>query len=195
VVARLTVDPGWKRRFFSALFALTTPALFSACETGFSPPTGCPTAEKVTDSDRFTRFNGDSQRTEDIDFGARIYGVYTPKCIYQLTGVESTNGSYVAELQIEFQTRPKPDDLRERETTIGYRVVLVDASGNKVSQYDRKIRLLITPDRAWASKIDTPVIALPLADGESADGYRIYVSLDLTERDRAYNRRHPEQWP
>jgi hypothetical protein len=179
------------------LLTVTALALLSltACESSPPRPTGCPSAQKVADADSLTRFLGESESAADINFQARIYGVYTPRCQVQLNGPDATTGSYVANFQVEFVTRARPDDFRFGETTIGYVIVLMDPDGKKVSQDVRKVGLRVTPDKAQNSAIDTPSVVLPQKDLERADGYRIYVSLVLTEKERAFNRSHPQPWP
>jgi len=179
------------------LLAVTALALLglTACQSSPARPTGCPSVQKVADADSLTRFLGESESTADINFQARIYGVYTPRCQVELGGPEATTGPYVASFQVEFVSRARPDDFRFGETTVSYVIVLIRPDGKEVSQAVRQIRMRVTPDKAQNSALDTPSIVIPLHSGESADGYRIDVSLVLTEKERAFNRSHPQPWP
>jgi hypothetical protein len=80
---------------------------------------------------------------------------------------------------------------------IGYAVSVTGPGGSHVGdpkwQNTFSVAVPVTADKPTNTVIDTASITIPLKKDESGDFYRIYISLRVTEKELAYNRRNPQQ--
>jgi hypothetical protein len=55
------------------------------------------------------------------------------------------------------------------------------------------VTIPLTADKPAAQITDNPTVTIPLKKGENGDFYQIYVFLEVTQKELAYNRRNPQR--
>jgi hypothetical protein len=79
------------------------------------------------------------------------------------------------------------------EVKFNYVVALTGRGGQKLMRQQFDVAIPLTADKPTAQIIDNPTVTIPLKKGENGDFYQIYVFLEVTEKELAYNRRNPQQ--
>jgi hypothetical protein len=131
----------------------------------------CPVVRAVPDASYLTRFAGDSEDLTDTVFEARLTGVQ-PKCVYS-EDTDTKKTKIVSDLLVKLAASRGPK-LTDDQVTFNYVIALTGQGGRKIArqQFD---------------------VTIPLKEGENGDYYQIYVFLEVTQKELAYNRRNPRQ--
>jgi hypothetical protein len=77
--------------------------------------------------------------------------------------------------------------------TFNYFVALTGQGGKQIMRQKFDVTVPLTADKPTATIVDNPTVMIPLKKGENGDYYQIYVYLEVTEKEFAYNKRNPRQ--
>ena len=155
----------------------------------------CPEVKVIQDASYLTRFAGDSEDLTDTAFEAKI-GVGNQMCHYV---VNKDTGKTVIRTDLEVQVMAsRGPKLTGDKADINYQVSVTGPGGSHVGDpkwvNNFAVTVPMTKDKPTATAADQASITIPLANkNENGDFYRIYISLQLTEKELAYNRRNPQQ--
>lgn len=182
----------------AALFGLLAAALGLGLASCGSTPTRsmpCPEVKVIPDASYLTKFAGDSEDLTDTAYEAKL-ALANQVCHY-VVNTDSKKTVIRTDLTIQV-TASRGPKLTGDKADIGYRVSVTGPGGSHVGdpKWTNSFTLTVpmTADKPTMGINDTPSIQIPLANkDESGDFYRIYVYLQLTEKELAYNRRNPQQ--
>lgn len=186
--------PGSGARLGLALGALgMIAALLAGCQDNRTPPQSrpCPQVRLVQDASYLTRFVGGSEDLTNTSFEARI-NRSSSLCYYEEN--RDTGATTIrSEIQLEFVASRGPNNP-ESAANFRYQVGVTGPGGAKMGN----AQLLDVSIPFSASKVqgvsqDEVVVYTPLNSGENGDFYRIWISLEVTPQELAYNRRNPAQ--
>jgi hypothetical protein len=155
----------------------------------------CPEVRVIPDASYLTKFAGDSEDLTDTAYEAKI-AIGNQVCHYVIENdTKKTTIRTDLLLQIMASRGPK---LTGDKADIGYRVSVTGPGGSHVGDpkwtNNFTVTVPLTADKPTSTVGDTPSIQIPLPNAnENGDFYRIYVYLQLTEKELAYNRRNPQQ--
>lgn len=192
-------SPARVRRVASLLAAVACAgaalALASCGGTTAERSMPCPEVRVVPDAGYLTRFAGDSEDLTDTAFEAKI-AVGNQVCHYVVDkDTDKTTIRTNLTVQIMASRGPK---LTGDKADLVYQVSVTGPGGSHVG--DPKwtnrfpVTIPLTADKPTNGIADESSITIPLAGkGENGDFYRIYLSLQVTEKELAYNRRNPQQ--
>ena len=155
----------------------------------------CPEVKVIQDASYVTRFAGDSEDLTDTASEAKI-GIANQMCHYV---VEKDTGKTTIRTDLTIQVMAsRGPKLTGDKADINYKVSVTGPGGSHVgdpkwtNNFD--ITVPLTKDKPTNALGDQTSITIPLAGkNENGDFYRIYVYLQLTEKELAYNRRNPQQ--
>jgi len=155
----------------------------------------CPMVKVIPDASYLTKFAGDSEDLTDTAYEAKI-AVANQVCHYIIDNdTKKTSIRTDLALQVTASRGPK---LAGNKADISYKVSVTGPGGSHVG--DPKwtnnfgVTVPLTADKPTNALGDQTSITIPLANSkENGDFYRIYVYLQLTEKELAYNRRNPQQ--
>lgn len=150
----------------------------------------CPVVKAVPDASYLTRFTGESEDLTDTAFEAKLAGVQ-PKCVYS-EDTDSKKTKIVSDLLIKIMASRGPK-LTGDQVTFNYVVVLTGQGGRKITRQQFDVTIPLSADKPSGTIVDNPTVSIPLKKGENGDFYQIYVFLEVTEKELAYNRRNPQQ--
>src|SRR5262249_35296576 len=145
----------------------------------------CPMVKVVPDASYMTRFAGVSEDLTDTMFEARLSDVQ-PKCVYS----EDTNTKktkIVSDLLVKLMASRGPK-LTEDQVTFNYVVALTGQGGQKLTRQQFDVTIPLTKDKPSGQIADNPTVTIPLKKGENGDYFQIYVFLEVTQKELAYNR-------
>ena len=155
----------------------------------------CPAVKVIPDASYLTRFAGDSEDLTDTAYEAKI-GIRNQVCHY-LVEKDTGKTTIITDLQIQIMASRGPKVAGDK-ADMGYKVSVTGQGGSHVgdpkwtNNFDVSIPL--TKDKPSNILVDEASVTIPLANkNENGDFYRIYVYLQLTEKELAYNRRNPQQ--
>jgi hypothetical protein len=171
------------------LLAVVLLALASCAETP-KQSMPCPVVKRVPDASYLTRFAGESEDLTDTAFEARLEGVQS-KCIYRIDD-DTKKTSISSDIIIKLSVSRGPKVPGE-EVTFNYVVALTGPGGQKLTRQQFDVTIPLTADKPTGSIVDNPTVTIPLKKDENGDFYQIYVFLEVTEKELAYNRRNPQQ--
>jgi len=179
------------------LLALTLTAglpLLSACSQAPAHNMPCPMVQVLPDAAYLTRFGGSSEDLTDTAFEARI-GLSNQVCHYQVnTDTQKTVILTDLTLQVQASRGPK---LTGDKADFRYFVSVTGPGGSHVGDPKWRntfdVSIPLTADKPTNGVLDSPTIQIPVKKDENGDFYRIYVYLDVTQQELAYNRRNPKQ--
>jgi len=155
----------------------------------------CPEVKVIQDASYVTRFAGDSEDLTDTAFEAKI-GVGNQMCHYV---VEKDTGKTTIRTDLEVQVvASRGPKLNGDKADINYKVSVTGPGGSHVGDpkwtNNFAVTVPVTKDKPTNGVRDQTSITIPLAGkNENGDFYRIYVYLQLSEKELAYNRRNPQQ--
>jgi hypothetical protein len=166
--------------------------LFAAASCTETPKRSmpCPEVKTVPDASYLTRFAGESEDLTDTAFEARLVGVQ-PKCIYS-EDTDNQKTAIVSDLLIKIMASRGPK-LTDDKVTFNYVIALTGQGGRKITRQQFDVTIPLTADKPSGQIVDNPTVTIPLKKGENGDFYQIYVFLEVTEKELAYNRRNPQQ--
>jgi hypothetical protein len=150
----------------------------------------CPVVKLVPDASYLTRFAGDSEDLTDTAFEARISGVQ-PMCKYIEDG-DTQKTKIENDLLVKIMASRGPKVTGDA-VTFNYVVALTGQGGKRLRRQTFDVAFPLTTDKPTGSIVDNPMVTIPLKKGERGDSYEIYVFLEVTEKELAYNRRNPQQ--
>jgi len=155
----------------------------------------CPEVKVIPDAGYLTKFAGDSEDLTDTLYEAKI-AVGNQMCHY-IVQKDTEKTTISTDLQIQLMASRGPK-LTADKADISYKVSVTGPGGSHVG--DPKwtnsfgVTVPLTKDKPSNVIVDAPSVTIPLAGkNENGDFYRIYVYLQLTEKELAYNRRNPHQ--
>lgn len=181
-------------RFGAMLSALGAAALLLASCSGdnVAPQSRpCPQVRVVQDASYLTRFAGAGEDLTDTSFEARISRSKS-LCYYEEN--RDTGATVVrSEVQVEFAASRGPNNL-DSAAKFRYRIG-VTGPGGQLLQGDQllDVEIPFTASKVQGVAQDEVFVYTPLQQGENGDFYRIWISLEVTEKELAYNRRNPLQ--
>ena len=179
---------GWLKR--GGLLAAVLLSVASCAQTTEQQSMPCPIVKSVPDAAYLTRFAGESEDLTDTAFEARLVGVQ-PTCKYIVdndTGKTKIESSLLVKIAASRGPKVTGDSV-----TFNYVVALTGAGGQKITRQQFDVTLPLTADKPTGQITDNPTVTIPLKKGENGDYYQIYVFLEVTEKELAYNRRNPQQ--
>ena len=172
-----------------ALLAALLPMVASCAETP-KQSMPCPVVKQVPDASYITRFAGESEDLTDTAFEARIANVQ-PMCKY-IEDEDTQKTKIESDLLVGIVASRGPK-LTGEEVTFNYVIALTGRGGQKLTRQQFDVTIPLTADQPTAQIVDNPVVTIPLKKGENGDFYQIYVFIEVTEKELAYNRRNPQQ--
>jgi hypothetical protein len=182
---------GWMKR--GGLLATVLPAVALAVASCTETPKQsmpCPVVKQVPDASYVTRFAGEGEDLTDTEFEARIVSVQ-PICHY-IEDTDAKKSKIESELQVRIMASRGPK-LAKDDVTFNYVVALTGRGGQKLTRQPFDVTIPLTADKPSGQILDTPTVTIPLKKGENGDFYQIYVFIEVTEKELAYNRRNPQQ--
>lgn len=167
----------WRR-----LAALALLAVLAACGSGEQDGRvlGCPNVALVQDVDRLTRFRpGQGRDLTDVLFEARLSGFDAP-CVYR-------RGGAAVDLTINFAVTLGPAS-RDRVAAYPYFVAIANPEGEIIAKevFEARVEVPAGNRRVTAGEKVEPLI--PNLGDRSAAAWTIYIGLQLTPEELAYNR-------
>jgi hypothetical protein len=178
---------GWMKR--GGLLAVLLLGAASCSETP-KQSMPCPVVKQVPDATYLTRFAGESEDLTDTAFEARLVSAQS-KCTYiEDTDTKKTKIQTDIQVRVSASRGPK---LTDEKVTFNYVIALTGRGGQKLTRQPFDVTVPLTADKPSAQVIDEPSVTIPLKQGENGDYYQIYVFLEVTEKELAYNRRNPQQ--
>ncbi|WP_395016284.1 hypothetical protein [Dongia sp.] len=180
---------GWMKR--GGLLAAMLPVLaLGSCAETPKQSMPCPAIKPVPDASYITRFAGESEDLTDTAFEARIVSV-KPMCKY-IEDTDTKKTKIQSDLLVTLMASRGPK-LTGEQVTFNYVIALTGRGGQKLTRQQFDVTIPLTADKPSAQVVDNPLVTIPLKQGENGDFYQIYVFLEVTEKELAYNRRNPQQ--
>ena len=182
---------GWMKR--GGLLAVLLPVMalsVASCSETPKQSMPCPVVKRVPDAAYITRFAGDSEDLTDTVFEARLVDVQ-PMCKY-IVDNDTKKTKIESDILVKLQASRGPK-LTKDEVTFNYVVALTGKGGQKLTRQPFDVEMPLTADKPTGQLVDNPTVTIPLKQGENGDFYQIYVFLEVTEKELAYNRRNPQQ--
>ena len=183
---------GWMKRG-GLLAAVLLPAAalgVASCSETPKQSMPCPVVKQVPDASYITRFAGDSEDLTDTLFEARLVGVQ-PMCHY-IEDNDTKKTKIESDILVKLAASRGPK-LTDDKVTFNYVVALTGKGGQKLTRQPFDVEMPLTADKPTGQLVDNPTVTIPLKQGENGDFYQIYVFLEVTEKELAYNRRNPQQ--
>jgi hypothetical protein len=162
----------------------------ASCGTTPKQSMPCPVVKPVPDASYLTRFAGDSEDLTDTAYEAKLAGV-KPLCKYS-EDTDTGKTTIISDLLIKLMASRGPK-LTGDQATFNYVIVLTGQGGRKITRQQFDVTIPLTADKPTGTIVDNPTVSIPLKKGENGDFYQIYVFLEVTEKELAYNRRNPQQ--
>jgi hypothetical protein len=150
----------------------------------------CPVVKQVPDATYLTRFAGESEDLTDTAFEARLVGVQ-PMCKY-IVDDDTQKTKIESDILVKILASRGPK-LTGDQVTFNYVIALTGRGGQKLTRQQFDVTIPLTADKPSAQITDNPLVTIPLKKGENGDFYQIYVFLEVTEKELAYNKRNPQQ--
>ncbi|WP_459852460.1 hypothetical protein [Dongia sp. agr-C8] len=178
---------GWMKR--GGLLAAVLVSLASCSQTP-KQSMPCPVVKQVPDASYLTRFAGESEDLTDTVFEARLLSAQSI-CHY-IEDTDTQKTKIESDIQVKIAASRGPQ-LTDDKVTFNYVVALTGRGGQKLTRQPFDVTIPLAADKPNAQIIDTPTVTIPLKKGENGDFYQIYVFIEVTEKELAYNRRNPQQ--
>lgn len=177
-----------------ALGALgVTAALVAGCQDNRTPPQSrpCPQVRLVQDASYLTRFIGESEDLTNTSFEARI-NRSSSLCYYEEN--RDTGATTIrSEIQLEFVASRGPNNP-ESAANFRYQIGVTGPGGAKMgSAQILDVSIPFSAAKVQGVSQDEVVVYTPINQGENGDFYRIWINLEVTPKELAYNRRNPQQ--
>jgi hypothetical protein len=176
----------------AALLAVGLSSCGGATATQSMP---CPVVKVIPDASYLTRFAGDSEDLTDTAYEAKI-ALTGQVCHYEINkDTDKTTIRTDLRVQVTASRGPK---LAVDKVDIKYKVSINGPGGSHIGDpaWTRTfaVTVPVTADKPTNGIPDETTIQIPLASkNENGDFYQVYISLELTEKELAYNRRNPQQ--
>ena len=177
---------GWLKR--GGLLAVVL--LAASCAETPQQSMPCPVVKPVPDASYLTRFSGESEDLTDTAFEAKLVSV-KPMCKY-IEDTDTKKTKIQSDLQVTILASRGPK-LTAEDVTFNYVIALTGRGGQKLTRQQFDVTIPLTADKPNGQILDAPTVTIPLKQGENGDYYQIYVFLEVTQKELAYNRRNPQQ--
>jgi len=149
----------------------------------------CPAVKVVQDAAYLTRFSGEAEDLAETSFEARIARSQS-MCTYVMN--TETGATVIrSELSIEFAASRGPKNP-DSAAKFNYWVRVLGPGNSQLSTQTLDVEIPFTSAKVQGTIQDQVDIMTPLKQGENGDFYRIYIGLDVNEKELAYNRRNPQ---
>lgn len=142
-------------------------------------PTACPPVALLPDADILTRFAGSSTSMQELNYQVAIERVDF-ECQAIPAGVEMT-------LTLNFIAASGPK-MTSNEVAFAYFVTVTKADGTPITRYDFDLAVPFAAGQKGVRATEVLAPLIPLAPGDSAANYRLFVALSLTPEELAFNR-------
>jgi len=184
--------PGRSRRAIgplAAVLALLGAASCSSNQDIAAYP--CPVVAPVRELAYMTKFVGGSEDLSDTLFEAKIDQVLpAANCVYQED--DAGKRAIVYDIRVKFLAQRGPKD-REGAAKFDYFMAIGGPDGNVIAKQDFDTQVPFENNATQGIVVEELQPRIPLKQGENGDFYQIYVFLEVTEKELAYNRRNPQQ--
>lgn len=184
---------GWAKWSCAAGALAASAVLLAACSGDNVAPQSrpCPMVRVVQDASYLTRFIGDSEELTNTSFEARINRSQS-LCYYEEN--RSTGATTIrSEIQLEFVASRGPSNP-ESAANFRYQIGVTGPGGQKMGNAQvLDVSIPFSASKVQGVSQDEVVVYTPLNQGENGDFYRIWVSLEISPKELAYNRRNPAQ--
>jgi hypothetical protein len=181
-------------RFGAALGALgAASVLLAACANNDVAPQSrpCPQVRVVQDASYLTRFAGASEELTDTSFEARV--TRSKSLCYYEESRETGATTIRSEIQVEFAASRGPNNP-DSAARFRYRIGITGPGGQLLpGDQLLDVEIPFSASKVQGIAQDEVFVYTPLQQGENGDFYRIWISLEVTEKELAYNRRNPVQ--
>jgi len=149
----------------------------------------CPMITTIKDVGYLTRFVGASEDLTDTAFEAKVDSIHS-KCVYVDNDGKRVIRSTLTVQLLASRGSKNPDNTAKFQ----YFIAITGSGGQRLTRQDFDVEIPLTSDKPTNIFIDPEVeLNIPLPQGQNGDFFRIYVGLDLTEKEVAYNRKNPQQ--
>jgi hypothetical protein len=149
----------------------------------------CPIVKVVQDAAYMTHFAGEAEDLAETSFEARITRSKS-MCTY-VTNTDNGTTSIRTELSVEFAASRGPKNA-ESAAKFNYWVRVTGPGNSQLSSQVLDVEIPFTAAKVQNAVSDQLDVLVPIKQGETGDFYRIYVGLEVTEKELAYNRRNPQ---
>jgi hypothetical protein len=154
-----------------------------------TPPQSLPCPQIITlkDVSYLTRFAGGSEDLTDTLFEAKVDSIHS-KCVYvENEGKRMIRSTLV--VQLLASRGPKNQD---NSAKFQYFIAITGSGGQRLTRQDLDVEIPLTTDKPQNIFVDPEIeLSIPVPQGQNGDFFRIYVGLNLTEKEVAFNRRNP----
>jgi hypothetical protein len=155
----------------------------------------CPMVKVIPEASYLTKFAGDSEDLTDTLYEAKI-GIGGQMCHYEINK-DTGKTTIKTDLTVKVAASRGPK-LTGDKVDINYKVSVTGPGGSHVGDpkwtNNFAVTVPLTADKPGFTAIDSTSITIPLANkNENGDFYEIYLYLQLTEKELAYNRKNPQQ--
>lgn len=159
----------------------------AGCADPDSFPPACPELRLLPDGADLTRFDGRGQDLTDLVFQARLEGV--PPATGSCKWTDKTHTKVTVSMQVAISAQRGPAMPGQR-TALPYFIAVADGQQILDRQgYNTPVDFPSNVDRT--TLVSDPVeLVLPVSSQKSAAAYTVWVGLQLTPNELAYNRAH-----
>ena len=145
-------------------------------------PPPCPAVLKIDDASHITKFVGESEDLTEATFEAKIDGTRS-KCFYTESGIRT-------ELGVQFSASRAPK-FKDEVAKFQYFIAITGPDHKPLVREVFDAEIDLSSNRVRNIVVDEIEPLIPIKGDVNGDYYRIYVGLILTEKELAFNRRHP----
>jgi hypothetical protein len=161
--------------------------MLASCASNNSAPPPCPQVAKLTEASYLTRFAGPGNDLTDAVYEAKVDG-FTSRCFYTN---QDDKQAVRTELKIQFSASRAPKFVGENPK-FQYFVAITGPNQKPLAREVFDVDVDLSGDKVHNISVDEIEPVVPLGANENGDFYRIYVGFILTEKELAYNRKHPQ---
>jgi hypothetical protein len=176
------------------ILLLGAAAGLSACQNGPSHSMPCPEVRITQGTAYLTRFAGNSEDLTDTDFEAKL-SIEDQVCYY-VTDSKTNKTTIRTDLTVGILASRGPKNTTDN-AVIKYNVAVTGPNASHLGDQNWRnsfeVTIPLPKNSPTAAVTDNPSITIPLRKSESGDFYQIHLSLDVTPKELAYNRRNPQQ--
>jgi hypothetical protein len=163
-------------------------AACGSAESPYSRP--CPPVQVIQDASYLTRFAGASEDLTDISFEAKLANADSV-CFY-VADSDTGQDTIRSEIKIQFAASRGPKNA-ESFAKFDYWIKVTGPGGAQMQRQQLDVEIPFTAAKVQNAAGDEVDVLIPLKQGETGEFYRIWLHLDLSEKELAFNRRNPLQ--
>ncbi len=151
----------------------------------------CPAIVLVPDAAFLTRFAGTSEELNDILFEAEA-GIVQPTVCYYIEDSDGAPTTIRSEIKLKFAASRGPKN-QDGLAKFNYWVRVTGPNQARLSTQTLDVEIPFTAAKVQNVVGDEIEILTPLKSGENGDFYQIWIGIELTPAELAYNRKNPRQ--